>query len=66
MQRASLVNNSGEEKIKVANGYFDINNNEQVKSEILSNWNRFSQNFYIMVMDATKPEVPPKVEVHPK
>ncbi|HEY9188326.1 MAG TPA: hypothetical protein VIR55_10540 [Ignavibacteria bacterium] len=70
LERASLVNNSGEEKLKIANGYFDINNNEQLKSNILSNWNRFSQNFYIMVMDATKPEVPgvlaPKVEVHPK
>lgn len=69
LERASLVNNSGEEKIKIANGFFNINN-EQVKSEIISNWNRFSQNFYIMVMDATKPEVPgvlaPKVEVHPK
>jgi len=69
LQRAYLVNNSGEEKIKIANGFFSVDNNEQIKSEILSNWNRFSQNFYIMVMDATKPSninPPPDITIHPK
>ncbi len=70
LEKASLLNNDGEEKVKIANGLFTVDQKDQVKSGLIEKWNRFSQNFYIQVMDATKPEVQgitaPKVEVHPK
>jgi hypothetical protein len=70
LEKAKLVNNSGEEKIKIADALFTVDTKSQAKVQILEKWNRFSQNFYIEVMDATKPEtqgvMAPKVEVHPK
>jgi hypothetical protein len=70
LEKAKLVNSNGEEKVKIADAMFTVDAKSQAKVQILEKWNRFSQNFYIEVMDATKPEQdatkPPKVQVYPK
>jgi len=70
LEKATLAISSGEEKLKIANGFFTVDKNNPVKSSLVEKWNRFSQNFYIQVMDATKPEQeavkPPAVQVYPK
>ena len=54
LDKAKLINVDGKEKIKIAEAIYEIEEDIN-KAEILTAWNRFSQVFYIHVIDGTIP-----------
>ena len=55
LDKARLVDVDGKECIKIAEATYELDENSRRKSEILTAWNRFSQVFYIHVIDGTLP-----------
>jgi len=55
LDKARLVDVDGKERIKIANATYELEEGSTKKSEILTAWNRFSQVFYIHVIDGTIP-----------
>ena len=54
LDKARLVDVDGTEKIKIAEATYEVEKGSN-KAEILAAWNRFSQVFYIHVIDGTIP-----------
>lgn len=54
LDKARLIDVDGKEKIKIAEAIYEVEENIN-KAEILTAWNRFSQVFYIHVIDGTIP-----------
>ena len=55
LDKARLVDVDGKEHIKIAEATYEIDEDSKRKTEILTAWNRFSQAFYIHVIDGTIP-----------
>jgi hypothetical protein len=54
LDKARLVDVDGKEQIKIAGATYELDEGKR-KTEILTAWNRFSQVFYIHVIDGTIP-----------